>query len=101
MSIGALLIGLAALILVVAYIVSPFQRKAEAVDLDAQIEAWVTAARRAEEPKVTVGGGAPAMAETQRGVSHEKVAHYCHHCGEPVRPDHRFCPNCGTRLVDD
>ena len=116
MSLGALLIGLAAAILLVAYVLSPFRRVARTVDVDAQIEAWVAEARQA-------GGATPVvMTEDATGVpearatsvpaesvpagtagadtSEGKTANFCHHCGEPVQPHHRYCPNCGTRLVE-
>jgi rRNA maturation endonuclease Nob1 len=133
MSIGALLIGLAALILTIAYIAAPFRQVSRQPELDAQIEAWVADARKSsgalEQTEATaVNSTATAVNLTATAVNPtatavnttatavnlttpvgdrpppalvDKPANYCHQCGEPVQPDHRFCRNCGARLVAD
>jgi hypothetical protein len=119
MSIGALLIGLAALILTIAYIAAPFRQVSRQPELDAQIEAWVADARKSsgalEQTEATaVNSTATAVNPTATAVNPttpvgdrpppalvDKPANYCHQCGEPVQPDHRFCRNCGARLVAD
>ena len=33
-----------------------------------------------------------------RTPSHSPTAKYCHSCGSPLHPHHRFCSSCGARL---
>ncbi len=80
MTIGALLIGLAAAILAVSYLVRPFQREHSA-HLEQTIDRWVAQAR-----------------DEQSGAAEEAPVNYCPHCGRRVAPDHRFCPGCGEKL---
>lgn len=40
---------------------------------------------------------APAPNSTQRFAQQR----FCHHCGNPHRVDHNFCPNCGAKLLRD
>ncbi len=86
MSLGALLAGAAALILLTAYVALPFRRRP--IDPDAVIEAWVARERHALQP----GGGSVPTGDQ---------AHFCHQCGQPVKPEHRYCPHCGTRLLEE
>lgn len=105
MSIGALLIGLAAFILTVAYVAAPFRQVSRQAELDAQIEAWVADARKsgvASEPTVATAAKITApIGDRPPPVLVDKPANYCHQCGEPVQPDHWFCRNCGARLLAD
>ncbi len=95
LSVDAVLIGLAAMILLVAYVVYPFRRKTR--DAGVWIEAWVAEVRRTQGGDPSKG---PAAEAASRASPIAGRSHFCHHCGQPVAPDHRFCPNCGTRLID-
>ncbi|MGC9520310.1 MAG: zinc ribbon domain-containing protein [Anaerolineae bacterium] len=86
MTIGALLIGVGTLIVLTAYVALPFRRGT--TDADALIEAWVARERRALQQ----GEGRAAAVDS---------AGFCHQCGQPVKPEHRYCPHCGARLVED
>ena len=106
MSIGALLIGLAVLILLVAYVAGPFRRVES--DLDAQIETWIAQVRRSEHvgrQQADTDRIADASVERAAGSDAEQPMssppHFCHQCGYRVKPEHRFCPNCGTQLNED
>jgi hypothetical protein len=104
MSIGSILVGVAVLAVVVAYLARPFRPAADA-GIDRTIEAWVTqvqAARgRAALPDLTedvqqgrVGESAgPAEAETDT-----RAVNYCPQCGQRVDEHDRFCSGCGTQL---
>jgi hypothetical protein len=72
MSVGSILVGVAVLLFLVAYVARPF-RRAE-VDLDGLIEARVAQVRR----------------ERGDGV------HMCSRCGHRTGPDDRFCAGCGA-----
>lgn len=106
MSIGAWLIGLAALILLVAYVAGPFRRGGR--DLDAQIETWVAQVRRSEDvdrQNARTEDSFDASVERAAGSEAEppvgNALHFCHQCGYRVKPEHRFCPNCGTQLNEN
>jgi hypothetical protein len=83
MSVGAILVGAALVLLVGAYLARPF-RKAE-MDPDRAMERWVAQARRR-------GGGEQRSREAERPVN------FCPQCGRRVGPDDRFCAGCGTPL---
>ena len=94
MSIGSMLIGVALLAVVVAFLARPFRREGAATT-DRVIEAWVARAQmddwEAEEdlgPETTVEDRAPVAQDIN----------YCPQCGRGVEPDDRFCSGCGTRL---
>ncbi|MFL7793705.1 MAG: zinc ribbon domain-containing protein [Anaerolineae bacterium] len=76
MSIGSILVGVAVLLFLAAYVARPF-RRAE-VDLDALIEARVARVRR----------------ERSDG------AHLCPHCGHHAGTGDRFCAGCGMPLQE-
>lgn len=88
MSIGSVLIGIAVLAVVTAYVARPF-RQSTTMSLDRTIEAWVAEVREAgrEEAFQPVEGRGPARA-----------LNYCPQCGQQVHPGDRFCSGCGTRL---
>jgi hypothetical protein len=91
MSIGAVLVGIALLLVVVAYLARPFRAALVADDgsLDRSIEAWVAQAR--------TGEGAPASAEARAGTETGTI-NFCPQCGRRVAPDDRFCAGCGKQL---
>ncbi|MGC9467513.1 MAG: zinc-ribbon domain-containing protein [Anaerolineae bacterium] len=110
MSLGAVLIGFAAAILLVTYIALPFRRRAG--DVDARIEAWVAQLRRPVETETLSVAAThvereviPATPQASEGsVAVEPTAgpaRFCHQCGSPVKPHHRFCPQCGAKLVEE
>ncbi len=109
MSIGSILVGIAVLAVVVAYLARPF-RPAAGASVDRTIEAWVAqvqaAQGRAGQPGLTedvhqelIGESAkpdlrpPAEAETGT-----RAINYCPQCGQRVDERNRFCSGCGTRL---
>lgn len=110
MSLGAVLIGFAAAMLLATYIALPFRRRAG--DVDARIEAWVAQLRQPAETEVssvTVSHAkreaVPATTQASTGSATTEAAlgpaRFCHQCGSPVKPHHRFCPQCGAKLVED
>lgn len=80
MSIGSILVGVAFVLGVGAYLARPFRRGR--VDLDRAIETWVSQVRVGER-----GGGAA-----------EEAVNYCPQCGRRVGSDDRFCVGCGKPL---
>ena len=108
MSIGAILVSVAVVAVVAAYVARPFRRVA--VDVDGIVEVWVRRARRAglamigDEPEISaspqvvaVDQAAVAPAQPLPADDDEEVS-FCPHCGRRVEPDHRFCPRCGKQL---
>lgn len=91
---GALLVGLAAAIVLAAYVALPFRKRADA---DRQIEAWVAAlrSRQAEPGAHAKPDAAPDIREAAPDLA------FCHQCGRQVRPHHRFCPHCGANLREE
>jgi hypothetical protein len=95
MSIGAVLVGIGALAVVVAYVARPFRSATGGAGLDRAIEAWVAQARNEE----AVDERAGAHEGHEKGVDGEPpVVNFCPQCGRQVAPDDRFCAGCGTRL---
>ncbi len=80
MGTGALLVGLALLVVTVAYVGRPFRPNPTREADDRVIEGWVSALRPA--------------ADSGR-------ARFCTACGNPLAPSHRFCPSCGTPVVGE
>jgi len=74
MSVGSILIGVALLLVVGAYLARPFRRTQ--ADLDQALERWVAQVRA------------------------EKLAPpaFCPSCGQPVAAGDRFCRACGKPL---
>ncbi len=83
MSIGAILVGIAGLLVVGAYLARPFYTTE--LDLERAIEAWVAQAR-------AEGTG------EQRGTGAGEPVNFCSRCGRSVGPDDHFCPGCGAQL---
>lgn len=78
MGIGSILVAIALILVVAAYLARPF-RKAE-IDAGRAIEEWV------------------ARARAQSAEEKQAEANYCPQCGRRVAPDDQFCAKCGSRL---
>ena len=94
MTVGSVLIGVAALAVVAAYVARPFRAAADR-DLDRMIEAWVAQVEAGdpesrEESERDIESRAPAAAA--------RVMNYCPQCGQPIAQDDRFCSACGAQL---
>jgi DNA-directed RNA polymerase subunit RPC12/RpoP len=124
MSLGTILVSLAVVVGVGAYVAWPFRRTdalgAEA-DLDRMVEAWVrrvqTEAARTEvvgnkaeampdsmaQPVESVSarapGGSAVSAAVTTDTDTDEPANFCPYCGRRVEPDHMFCPRCGRQLM--
>lgn len=99
MTVGSMMIGIAVLAVVVAYVARPFRRTTNA-RLDRTIEAWVAQARAgggglAEQGRGEDDKAGPASMKT--GTTAEAI-NYCPQCGRRVESDDRFCSGCGKRL---
>ncbi|MGB9776208.1 MAG: zinc-ribbon domain-containing protein [Anaerolineae bacterium] len=90
MSIGSLLIGLALVLVVGAWLARPFRR---AADPERAIEMWVAQAR-AWVP----GASLPAPQREEPGPVQEEEVNFCPRCGRRVGPEDRFCARCGAPL---
>jgi hypothetical protein len=125
MGLGSVLVGIAVLIVVGAYVALPF-RRAEG-DPDRVVETWVrqvraggVAPRRAEETPQRTGvapqrtGVAPqpaegrprrrhrarpsSGAEAMPQYSEDEEINFCPKCGRRAGPDDYFCAGCGNKL---
>jgi hypothetical protein len=94
MSIGSLLVGIAVLLIVVAYLARPF-RPTDGAGVDRTIEAWVSRVQASERVELQ-----PVDEEARRaeGATSPQTINYCPQCGRPVDSDDRFCSGCGTQL---
>ncbi|MGD2105104.1 MAG: zinc-ribbon domain-containing protein [Anaerolineae bacterium] len=93
MGIGSILVGIAALAVIAAYLAQPFL--SGATISDRVIEAWVAEVRPSE--------GAPGDRVKASGRSDDLPpggadVNYCSQCGRRVQDDDRFCSGCGTKL---
>jgi hypothetical protein len=91
MGLGSILVGIAAAIVVAAYVALPFRRTGGAPDR--VIETWV-AQVRAGSRQVRRAASAPEPAQGSEPMN------YCPQCGRRVGPDDLFCARCGARLRD-
>lgn len=121
MTLGTILVSLAILLGVGAYVAWPFRRTDPDADIDRLVEAWV---KRAQSPLPTVTAAQPMAdeaeppaepAEARRlnppavgvasvmdvPVRSEEVINFCPYCGRKVQPDHAFCPKCGRQLIKE
>ena len=90
MGIGSILVGVALLLVVVAYVVRPFRVAGAKAGLDRAIEAWVA--------QVRVEGQRSRGAEEQQTKGAEEHVNFCPHCGRRVGSGDRFCAQCGASL---
>lgn len=90
MSIGAILVGAAIILVVAAYLAQPFRPARADADPDKLIEAWVAQAR--------AGGQRNGGTGEQRSRGAEGPVNFCSQCGRSVGPNDHFCPGCGTNL---
>ncbi len=94
MSLGSVLVGVAAFLVAAAYLGRPFRTQKQFVS-DQSIEAWVARART-EERDARV-----KTRSNSEGSQDETVARtlsFCPDCGQPIKPSDQFCSRCGTRL---
>lgn len=96
MSIGSVLIGLAVLAVLAAYLARPFRSTAGA-GVNQTIEAWVTQVQL-EEAKPTASDDEEELGESAREEAAPEAINYCPQCGRAVDENDRFCSGCGTRL---
>lgn len=90
MGIGSIVVGIALLLIVAAYLARPFRVARANVELDRAIEAWV-AQVRGEGHR---GGGGEELGS--EGA--ERQVNFCPQCGQRVGPGDRFCAQCGAPL---
>jgi len=124
MSLGTILISVAALVLVAAYVARPF--RSVHIDDDRVIDAWV---RQLQSDAVTIDDpaepvGVEAVVTAQRdtdlsvsqlpdatdaravgavpagAMDRDEPVNFCPYCGRRVAPDHVFCPRCGRQLAE-
>ncbi len=96
MSIGSVLVGLAVLAVVAAYLARPFRPTAGA-GVDRTIEAWV-AQVQSEEREHTASDDVERYGKPAREGMRPRAINYCPRCGRAVDEDDVFCSGCGTRL---
>lgn len=84
MSIGSILVGLAAALVVAAFVVQPL-RRTRAGDVERLIEGWVAQARAEERKRA-------ADKEAEEAIA------FCPQCGRRVGAEDRFCARCGRPL---
>jgi len=90
MGIGSIFVGIALLLVVVAYLVRPFRMAGAGAGLDRAIEAWVA--------QVRAEGQGSRGTERQGSKRAEEEVNFCAQCGRHVSPDDRFCAQCGAPL---
>jgi hypothetical protein len=91
MSIGTVLVGIALLIVLVAYVARPFRTATEGVDPETAIEFWVAQIREEQNAAQDTGQS------TGPGLHADRI-NYCPACGRRVSSNDRYCSGCGTRL---
>ena len=99
MSIGSILVGTAALLVVAAYVARPF-RTGGGTPTDRAIEAWVAETRGSSGADAGPARGAdeaPVPSKPEK-VDGERVVNFCPQCGQRAEPGDRFCSGCGTPL---
>lgn len=95
MTIGSMLIGVAALSVVVAYLARPLRSR---WITDQAIDTWVAVVRREQ-----AGTCKPAEGEDQptEGKTDQRSLPTCPGCREAVRQGDQFCSSRGERLRDE
>ncbi len=121
MSLGTILVSLAVVLGVGAYVAWPFRRAGDTVadgaDVERLVEAWVRRAQAAQVAQVAVVG--EGSGELQGGIARaskpghaeeltpvvsasssgdDATVNFCPYCGRRVEQDHVFCPKCGKQL---
>jgi hypothetical protein len=91
MGVGSVLVGVAFLAVLVAYVGRPFRSVGEGVDPEKAIELWVARVREAQ-------GLNPQAGEPASPGLRGDAVNYCPECGRLVASSDRFCSGCGTRL---
>ena len=89
MSIGAVLVGAAMILVLMAYLAQPFRPARAEADWDRAIETWVAQAR---------AGGWKGEEVKRPSKETKEPVNFCSQCGRSVGPGDRFCPGCGTNL---
>jgi len=109
MSIGSILVGVAVVVIVGAYLARPFRIVTVGADLDRDIETWVSLVQ-VEDP-VTGAAEIDLLEEADlleeidpledvdllEDADSESV-NFCSRCGRHLNADDRFCPGCGTQV---
>lgn len=90
MGIGAILVGVALLAVVVAYLARPF--RVVNSDQDRGVEAWVSQVRVEAKEQGSRSAEGPSSSGEQEPIN------YCPQCGRRIDPDDHFCAGCGRRL---
>ena len=120
MSLGSIFVGLAIVVIVIAYIARPFRAASSAASgTDKLIEAWVRAAPVAAPGAEDIGTVLDADVATSVSVTPAPVVvpqaaaqpvtpqpaaplagdvNFCPQCGRRVTAEYRFCPGCGALL---
>jgi len=92
---GSMLVSLAALIGVSAYVARPLFSSSP--DADWVIEAWIAQVRSEQRGSAHA---APRDLPVAAGAgAADDVINFCPTCGRRVEPDHVYCPACGRRLT--
>jgi len=95
MSVGSVMVGVAVLAVVAAYVARPF-RTLDAPGGDRTIEAWVARVQREGERS---GDGVTGNGDTPTSEAPARIVNFCPQCGQRVDEGDRFCSNCGARLT--
>jgi hypothetical protein len=90
MGIGSIAVGMALLLILVAYLARPFRVARANVGLDRAIEAWVA--------QVQAEGHGDGEVEEHRSEGAERRINFCPQCGQRVGSGDRFCAQCGAPL---
>ncbi len=119
MSLGTILLSLAVVLGVGAYVAWPFRRTGIAMTADADVErliaAWVKRAQAAQAAVAEDDGGKlpgeiaprsgpaeePSPAVAAAASDDDAVVNFCPYCGRRVEQDHVFCPKCGRQLAKE
>lgn len=94
MSLGSLMVGVAVLAVVVAYVARPF-RTSGGRGMDQRIEAWVA---RVQAGLRTPSDEAPVMVSPAAPSAPSRIVNFCPQCGQRAKEGDRFCSACGVRL---